>query len=248
MVGDGQRIHWSEVFDGNPRMTKEITPDAVWVRSWPGFRPYLDRLKSTKEHQAYKPDFRVERGELYLTIDEVNHKQRDFVYIEPNVKTEVFGENKNWSFSRWQQVVERCHSVRFVQGRGRRLRGVEQVETGTFRSASGLLLHADLFVGTDGALHHAAAALGKPAIVVWGGVASPLNLGYDSHINLHDGNKPCGSFKPCQHCRKALDSITVDMVVNAIQSALRPSKTAGELQLPRVSGSGYDPWRKSCVV
>jgi ADP-heptose:LPS heptosyltransferase len=81
-----------------------------------------------------------------------------------------------------------------------------------------LLSKARFLVTTDGGLHHAAAALGKPAIVVWGGLVSPKILGYDSHINLHSGTASCGSTEPCPHCRKALDWVTVDMVVDAINS------------------------------
>jgi ADP-heptose:LPS heptosyltransferase len=95
---------------------------------------------------------------------------------------------------------------------------VRRVETSSFRDACRLLSNADLFVGTDGGLHHAAAALGKRAVVVWGGLVSPKILGYDSHINLHSGTHSCGSEGPCLHCRKALDWVTVDMVVSAIES------------------------------
>lgn len=218
MVGDGSRIFWSPVFDGNPRMTKEISTEATWVRSWPSRRPYLDHTRITAKNQAYNHTFHVEPGEIYLTEQEFDWPQRDFIYIEPNVKQEAFGDNKNWGFDRWQRVVDGLPAIRFIQGRGRRLQGVEQVCTDSFRHVAGLLSHAMLFVGTDGGLHHAAAALGIPAVVVWGGLASPLNLGYDSHVNLHAGSKPCGSFGPCAHCRRELDKISVESVIEAIQS------------------------------
>ena len=65
------------------------------------------------------------------------------------------------------------------------------VETPTFRNALAILSKAKLFVGTDGGLHHAAAALGIPSVVIWTGFTSSRHLGYDTHRNIHDGSEPC---------------------------------------------------------
>lgn len=220
MVGDGNKIHWSEVFDGNPLMSREIISDGVWVREFPGNRCYVDKLNSTSQRMAFKPTFHAEPGEIFLTDQEKDWPQRNFVYIEPHVKREVFGGNKDWGFDRWQSVVDRLPAVRFLQGRGRKLRGVDQVSCESFRRVAGLLSHASLFVGTSGGLHHTSAALSIPAVIVWGGVDSPLNMGYDTHANLHAGGKACGSYVPCAHCKRELSKITVDMVVEAIVSRL----------------------------
>lgn len=241
MVGDGNKIHWSPVFDNNPKMVREIKPDAVWVRSWPGRRPYIDHMKSTEKNQAYN-SFQVEPGELFLTDEEKDWPHRGFVYIEPNVKREVYGDNKDWGFERWQAVVDRLPNVRFIQGRGRVLRGVVQEARDSFRDVAGLLSHADLFVGTDGGLHHTAAAFGKPAVVVWGGLACPLNLGYYFHTNLHAGSKPCGSFGPCAHCRLELDKISVERVVTAIAGNLRPKDSTDHVRFRQLAGQRLNAW------
>lgn len=215
-VGDGRDIKWEEVFDNNPKMSREVYPGAVWVNNVMFNRPYIDNMKTTEGHFVYRNDFKIEPGELFLTdAEKSKYNQTGFVFIEPNIKG-TFSGNKDWGFGRWQQVVNRCDGVRFLQGRGRKLDGVEQVHTKSFRHACALLDRSDFFVGTDGGLHHAAAALGKRAVVVWGGLVTPKILGYDTHINLHSGTSSCGNTKPCEHCRKALDSITVDMVVDAI--------------------------------
>lgn len=224
-VGDGRDIRLDDVFDGkgigqvfqnNPKLATAIYPGAVWVRNVMGERPYIDYMRTTPEKVVYNSNFRVEPGEIFLTDEERARYAHygGFIYIEPNTKG-TFGGNKDWGFDRWQQVVKRL-PYRFVQGKGRKLDGVEQCDTRTFRDACILLERADFFVGTDGGLHHAAAAMGKRAVVVWGGLVPPRILGYDAHINLHSGVASCGSAKPCQHCRKALDWVTVDMVVEAI--------------------------------
>ena len=84
-----------------------------------------------------------------------------------------------------------------------------------------MLKEAKLFVGTDGGLHHAAAALGIPSVVIWSGFTSPKHLGYDFHTNIHDGSKPCGKFKEiCKHCEEKRKAISVDTVYEAIRKEL----------------------------
>lgn len=217
VVGDGNTIKWCPVFDHNPKIAKKITPDCVWVREVKGNRPYIDYTKTTREKMAWKP-FYVEPGEIYLTPKETNWIERGFVYIEPNCKRS--NGNKDWGFDNWQKVVNALPGIRFIQGAGRKLRGVHQENTLSFRDACGLLSHADLFVGTDGGLHHAAAALGKRAVVVWGGFIGPDILGYKAHTNLWAGVKACGNVLPCPHCRDALAKITPEMVIEAIRNNL----------------------------
>lgn len=238
LVGDGEKVIWSEVFDHNPRISREITPDCVWVKSVKGNRPYIDYARSTPGRMVWKP-WKAEPGELYFSEEELRWTETDFVYIEPNVKGS-FGGNKDWGFEKWQAVVDAL-PLNWIQGKGRPLRNVLQLETRSFRDACALLSRAFLFVGTDGGMHHAAAALGLPAVVVWGGLIGPNTLGYDFHTNLCKATSFCGSVTPCLHCRQALDSITPDMVVEAIEErsrilATRPRRTP----LALCQGAGVD--------
>jgi hypothetical protein len=63
-------------------------------------------------------------------------------------------------------------------------------------------------------MHHAAAALNVPGVIIFGGY-TPLELtGYPMHINLAgDAENACGSLYRCDHCRQALDSISVAEVL-----------------------------------
>jgi len=219
VVGNGLRPSWCEVFENNPKISREITPDCVWVRHAEGLRPYIDYKHSTSERMAWNTEFKAEAGEIFLTEQEQDWPDRDFVYIEPNVKGTVY-ENKDWGFDNWQKVVNALPRLRFIQGSGRRLDGVGQRDTTSFRHAVGLLSHAALFVGTDGGLHHAAAAVGKPAVVVWCGFISPTITGYTTHTNLAPNTNFCGKVKRCSHCDNAKKQITVDMVIDAITSRL----------------------------
>jgi hypothetical protein len=225
-IGDGTNIEWiPDVHDGNQHLATGLGPDIVWVHCHKGFRPYVDNAASTPEKLVWRKDFKVSPGELYLTKTERDawSQYSDFVFIEPNIKGWL-GPNKDWGFDRWQQVVKSLPNIRFIQAPGRKLDGVEQVETKTFREACALLSNATLFLGTDGGLHHAAAALGKRAVVVWGGYTHPRNLGYDTHTNLHGGSEPCGNLKPCDHCKQAMNKITIERVVRAVDESCRLSR------------------------
>lgn len=220
VVGNGVPI-WNPMFENNPKISRVEYPNCPWVRTVKGNRHYVDWGQTNASRVVFKEDARVEPGEIFFSPHELSlFSVSDFVYIEPNIKGS-YGRNKDWGFDRWQAVVDRLPHVRWIQPPGKRLRGVDQINTRTFREACALLSRALFFVGTDGGLHHAAAALGKRAVVVWGGFAPPKVLGYDFHINLHSGVRHCGSVRACDHCRRAMDAISVEMVVDAIEECLR---------------------------
>lgn len=221
-IGDGSTLERSDLYEGLDYIAKEVDPKGVWVHSFKGFRPYVDNTQSTKEKFSWRRGFKATPGEIVLTEEELEiWPQTNFVYIEPNIKGMV-GPNKDWGFEKWQAVIQFLPNIRFIQGPGKKLDGVEQAQTDSFRQACALLSKASLFVGTDGGLHHAAAALGKPAVVIWGGYTHPRNLGYDFHVNLQaPGVEPCGLTTACQHCRTAMDRVTVKQVVQAVKSELR---------------------------
>jgi hypothetical protein len=215
-IGDGNTMYWSEIFENNPKIAREPHGGYQWINSYPRNRPYINYKYRIKGHYIFRDSFRVEPGELYLTRDEFNlySQYAGSVYIEPNVKESIVSD-KAWYFDRWQEIVNSIR-IKWVQGPGRKLDNVEQVNTPSFRHACALLKHCKFFVGTDGGLHHAAAALSKPAVVVWGGFIDPDVLGYKTHLNLCKAKYFCGTRKQCKHCRKALNAITVKDVIKAI--------------------------------
>jgi len=50
-------------------------------------------------------------------------------------------------------------------------------------------------------------------VVLFGGFIPPSVTGYAAHANLTGGAEACGSLKPCPHCRKAMEAISVEEVV-----------------------------------
>jgi hypothetical protein len=218
MIGNGKVLeHPSEIFANNPFISNEITDDAVWLNNCTGNRPYI---RETKGGRIYFNKYRPKPAQLFFTDDEIKWAKQnvpnDFIVIEPNVKeTYKHTVNKAWHY--WTDLIK--HDYNFVQLGIHNDPITKQIKTKTFREALLILSQAKMFVGTDGGLHHAAAALNIPAVVIWTGFTSPKHLGYDSHINIHDGGEPCGTYSGiCPHCVKIAKSITVERVLDAVNT------------------------------
>jgi len=218
VFGDGKKKYWDSVFERNPIIAKEpnLGETFAWVANYPSRRPYI---KQTLPYRfIFHNDFKAKRGELYPA----NPKPKsNYVIIEPNVKKEFkLGDNKDWGLKNWQALADKLDCELIQLSGEHQLSNVKHERTESFQDALNWLSGARLLITTDGALHHAAEALQVPAIVLWGGVASPNNLGYDDHINIWHGDEPCGTHsRLCRHCQKAMKKITVDEVLEAYASA-----------------------------
>lgn len=224
-VGDGAKVYWSEVFENNPKIAREPYPGCLWVHDYKGHRAYVDYSKTNKLRTEYRRDHVAEPGELFLSAGERLRwecfKDTKFVLIEPNIKGS-YGGNKDWGFDRWQRVVQLLGDIQVIQpaadARVKTLEGVKVMHTSSFRDACALLDRCAVFAGTDGGLHHAAAALKKRAVVIWGGLVGPGILGYSDHRNICKTTMFCGSHIACDHCRDAMNAITPEEVADAIRS------------------------------
>jgi ADP-heptose:LPS heptosyltransferase len=98
------------------------------------------------------------------------------------------------------------------------------------RQASAVLAGAALLISPEGGLHHAAAALGLRAVVIFGGFISPATTGYDLHRNFFTGGQACGMRLACAHCAEAMARITPEEVAAAAREQLEDAReTAVEL-------------------
>lgn len=214
------RPRWHEVFHNNPRLRKKLGPQHQISNNRGGNRPYIKRV--TPDRYFWVEQYGPPRGEVYLTGVEAEYASRHAgrLIIEPNLKASA-PPNKDWGFDRWQRVVDALPGLPWTQVGPlgtRTLRGVDLVETPTFRHALSVMSLAMAYVGHEGGLHHAAAAFGRKAVVVFGGFISPAQTGYADHVNLFGADEPCGIRRPCEHCRKAMNRITVEQVTAAVQA------------------------------
>lgn len=226
--GNGRTIIWGpwckEMFANNPNIAQpglETRNDLEWIAHYKGARQY-NKLSNGKWTWNY--DFRVKPGEFFFSEIERGVIDRqsylgDFIVIEPNVEWQKsVAPNKDWGADNYDRLTVRLleHGLRVLQfihkNSRRRLRGVTTMQCHKFREAIAILSRAKLYIGPEGGMHHAAAAVGVPAVVIMGGFIPPTVVGYDTHINLTGGAEACGHLNPCHHCKQAMAKISVDEV------------------------------------
>jgi len=229
------KVHWSEVFLNNPNIYQpgDAPCHLIGIPDYPGHRTYIDYNACTAkggniERFAWSRDFKAQVGEIYFDDNEksgasetASRMPSEFIIIEPNVATKGWTNKKAWQFDKFQAVVDALPEIQFVQFQnGYELQNVFHINSPRFRDACAILSVAGAFIGTDGGLHHAAAALNIPAVVLWGHFTSPDILGYKDHINLsHETNHGCGWITEdgCDKCDGSVDRIEIDEVIGAIR-------------------------------
>lgn len=212
------RVRTHEVWYKNPRITTQPKrPGYVTLVNGPHVRPYIE-TKGQSRFVWKRWDRAL--GEIYLTEEEIvfGARHSNKILIEPNVKAGSSG-NKSWIWDRWQKLVN-ITGWAFIQVgtmNTRRLDNVEFVQTNTFRQACAVLRNSCIFVGTEGGLHHAAAAFGIPSVVLWSEFISPDITGYETQHNIRHAGKACGSRTPCAGCLASMADISVEEVAVALQ-------------------------------
>lgn len=223
----GKRL-WNEVFDHNPRIARAGDRDVQIYYPRPnGLRPYIAGKSLDKwTWLEYTPPV----GELYFQPDELAMSGRyaPDIVIEPNIKNRA-SPNKQWGFERWARLVQLMRAAKMRPGQlgqigTKVIPGAEFMVTTNFRRACAVLRKARAVVTHEGGMHHAAAVVGVPAVVIYGGYISPRSTGYDLHRNLfidagghHMG---CGMRIPCRHCEHVMERITPEMVFEELKAIL----------------------------
>ena len=218
----------SALWEGIDYIARPGEPFGGRVIDSPKRRPY--RRKSTRLGSVWR-EYRPIAAEIAFTDAELDFAQRcgrGFVVIEPHVKSEREGAvNRQWGWDRYAAVVAAAPDLPWVQlgPPGKRiLPGAALMETPTFRMACAVLARAAAYVGPEGGLHHACAAVGTPAVVIFGGYISPKVTGYPGHVNLFSGEGlGCGKRLKCQ-C-SCMESISPNTVIEALRRVLAANQS-----------------------
>ena len=221
------RQRWSEVFINNPHMATVEEVKAGAHVHWLGVnagRRY--RASETKEKRVWTT-VGPTAGELYFTDEEADYGKKisdeigkDAVIIEPNLK-QIATVNKDWGWPKWEKLVSIAPNVNWVQiakKEYKKLPGVKHISPPSFRHAASLIANISLCVLPEGGLHHAAAAVNKKAVVIFGGYISPVQTGYPIHVNIFTGGVPCGMKIRCTHCTSAMNKIAPEMIRDWVYS------------------------------
>lgn len=206
--------------------TKEVTRIVNAV----GARPYI-RYPYSHDAPCRFTSWRARDhvGRVYLTRgDETVARQhaarRPYVLIEPSLKDSQT-RNKQWGFSRYAEVVQACPDIRFIRvthADQRHLPGAEHIFGLQLVHMLGMVKNAAAVLVPEGGLHHAAAAFGTKAVVLFGSRVPVETLGYPDQVNLGTDDIVCGMHHPCNHCKAVWDRVTVEDVVAALRKALAP--------------------------
>lgn len=184
-------------------------------RNHPGNRPYINYEKSTVRRWAWKE---YEPIPARLNIGRpIPHP--DSILIEPNIK---HGAPPLKQWGRWRELLG--HGFKFVQvgPRGTQvLPGVKFIETRTLDESFRHMAGMRAAVLPEGGLHHAAAALNLPAVVLFGGYITPKITGYEFQRNLWtDMPEATGWRIPHQSHYAAWEPITPERVLDTLTDLL----------------------------
>lgn len=218
-----------EAWQNNPRIAAASDSGPFHVlRNGPGHRPYISQKA---HHQWVWRPFKCPVGEIYLTDAERAFAARfdPGIIIEPHIK-ERASPNKNWGYDNWiklsKLLFEKGMKLSQMGPAGTKvIDGVQHIETPTMRHACAVLARAQVAILPEGGLHHAAAALGIKAVVIFGGFIAPSVTGYSMHANMYieDRSWPngCGFRMRCVHCKHSMNRITPERVVLRLEEILK---------------------------
>jgi len=206
-----------ELWRGSPAWGKNAPEHII---DCPGARPYIKDFvsqKTTGQRIIYNHDYRARAGQIWLTdleraFCDIDH---EFAVVSPLVKDNA-SPNKQWGIENWEKAIENFPIPVYQLGdHGTKIiKGARHFVTPTMRLAAAVVEKASVVMTNEGGLHHLAAAMDTPAVVVFGAFIPPYLTGYSQHVNLAVETPEgfCGSWTPCQHCKNAMVQIAPDMV------------------------------------
>ncbi len=251
IVGDRKKLlsyYDHIIFNNNPNITVESEIDlskrTIWIEEYQGKRSYVSNADKNKFYWNEK--YRAFKGEFFFTHKEIrfaqsiinkikkisNTKLKKIIFIEPSRNTSHKNadknngeENKKWEIKKWQKVVHYFkNKILFIQSTYKNceiLDGVYNFDL-SFRKACVVMSLCNFYLGWEGGFSHAAAALDKKAVVLFGGYIHPKTTGYNFHHNIYIdiAGSPCGMRTYCKHCEECRNLITTDQVINKVETML----------------------------
>ena len=219
--------HGARPYHDYAAMREQLRRQRPWQHRLRGFGK-ASKLVQRLGHYCYRDDYRATPAPVVLTARERSiaaaWSRRRFVVIEPSTKSKA-SPSKRWPFERYAAVARALSKEIEVYQIGAKdspgLEHIPRMDTACFRDVLPYLQAARLYIGPEGGLHHAAAAVGTKAVVIFGGYSPPRVTGYDCHANLTGGAVACGTqYQACSHCVAAMNNIRVDDVLAQARALL----------------------------
>jgi hypothetical protein len=135
--------------------------------------------------------------------------------------------NKDWPGEYWDDLVVRLAARATIIDVGIKPVEASSRPAGSYLDLRGqttlpelvaAIAAADLIIALDTGPMHIAAAVGTPAVVIYGGYIDPVCTGYPGNINLYSAVEcaPCWLREPCPYGKKCLHMITPAQVESAL--------------------------------
>ena len=276
IIMDGKSAYKSPIFKHNPRIVVLGTQGAHYFNwNKLKNKGAFYQKKGYKEwgrkygNWIYQPYFPV-AGSIYFRQFELDGAKKElesrnidkFIYLNPMIK-EPNQCNKQWGINNYNKLIEISDdSLKFVtcipvssDDKLNKLYSeisdnlssdIIQIKTKNVREALSILSHADLYVGNEGGMHHAAAALNLAGIVIRGHCVHPSITGYDIHTNYfyEDGTEKnkygCGIYgRECEKCTYAMNKVfTPDIIYEEVLKLLK-TKTEKKILVNPDGNYGY---------
>lgn len=230
------RRRWEPIWEGLDYIVRprQVSVRPIEIRNGPGLRPYIAAKTAAQWTWREWPGGRGPPiGEIRFDQDEddFGSQYAGRIVLEPNIKAKA-SPNKQWPWVSWNKlawILQERHGLRVTQlgpmGTPLLDGPVEYVITSGFRRAAAVLKHARAAVLPEGGMHHAAAAVGTPAVVIFGAFIAPAVTGYAQHVNLFKGSGlGCGMRLPCACCAEAMAAIRPEEVAERLMEILMRQK------------------------
>jgi ADP-heptose:LPS heptosyltransferase len=158
--------------------------------------------------------------------------RKGYLVLEPHSKADWFGDLRAWPFDKWKELVGKLRGVLpseialvqvGVPGKELLPGVLDWTGLGSFRQAALALESSALFLGTEGGLMHAAAAVGAPAVILYGCVTLPEYSGYPERHRVICHYLPCapsGARGKCSCGGESMKGISVEEVLDACRGML----------------------------
>lgn len=160
---------------------------------WP-FRTGEDWPLPTHATTLFCRDAKVEPTDelsFHLTPEQDDFGKQYAGSILIHTKT-GYSPYKDWPRKYWQELAHRLRvntDMPIYQIGSKKdypIEGVERIDSPGIGHAIGALQHSQLFIGLDSMFNHAARALKKPSLILWGST-HPRLTGYPQNVNLMNG-------------------------------------------------------------
>jgi ADP-heptose:LPS heptosyltransferase len=226
MIDKSGNWRWHFTWEGNPHIARPGDHyDGDFYTHPNGHRPYIyaeNDLQRTFVPYTPRPAFLP----IPYNLDQESTNAKGFVIFNPHIKVRA-SPNKEWPMDYWKLLIKLGSDFKWllVDGDRKHFRGAGTAWSPTFWHACALMKHARAVVCHEGALHHAAAAIGVPTIVIRGGYISPEVTGYPGQVDMYvkDPSHPygCGMRVPCGHCATSMAMITPHKVLEQLRRIAR---------------------------